>query len=98
MPSENPGAVAGPAGQLETMLSLAASDTGQFAVLCHPHPRFGGSMHDAVLDIAQRALLANGMHCVRFNFRGVGASEGDSSAAAAPVIDSSQRQSSHSAT
>ncbi len=33
-------------------------------------------MYDAILDIAERALLANGSHCVRFNFRGVGASEG----------------------
>lgn len=80
MPSENPGPIfapiSGPAGQLEASLSLAATDNGRFAVLCHPHPQYGGTMHDAILDIAERALLATGTHCLRFNFRGVGASEG----------------------
>jgi alpha/beta superfamily hydrolase len=76
MPRENSGSIAGPAGQLETSLRLADPDCGRFAVLCHPHPQFGGTMHDAILDITERALLATGSHCLRFNFRGVGASEG----------------------
>ncbi len=68
--------IPGPAGQLEAMLTHASTDNKRYAVLCHPHPQFGGSMYDAVLDTVQRALLATGTHCLRFNFRGVGASEG----------------------
>jgi len=69
--------IPGPAGNLEAVLTEAANpDDGHYAVLCHPHPRFGGSMFDAVLDVAQRALIKNGVSCVRFNFRGVGASDG----------------------
>ena len=72
MPKQLPG----PAGQLEAMLTHAPTDNNSYAVLCHPHPRFGGSMLDPILDTAQRALLANHTHCLRFNFRGVGASTG----------------------
>ena len=68
--------VPGPAGNLDGMLTRAARDTGRAAVLCHPHPQFGGSMHDAVLDAVERVLLAEGVHCVRFDFRGVGNSAG----------------------
>ena len=68
--------IPGPAGPLEAMLTHAPANNNSYAVLCHPHPQFGGTMHDAVLDIAQRALLATGTHCLRFNFRGVGASAG----------------------
>ena len=65
--------VDGPAGALETLLDGDGSD---LAVLCHPHPQYGGTMHDAVLDCAARALGAAGIARLRFNFRGVGRSEG----------------------
>ncbi len=45
-------------------------------VLCHPHPRYGGQMHDMVLDSLAAGLLERGIATLRFNFRGVGASEG----------------------
>jgi alpha/beta superfamily hydrolase len=63
-------------GSLETWLERPAAPSGICAVLCHPHPLYGGSMHDGVLDCLARALLDAGVSCLRFNFRGVGASSG----------------------
>jgi len=63
----------GPAGALETLLD---GDGPDLAVLCHPHPQYGGTMHAAVLDGAARALAAADIACLRFNFRGVGRSAG----------------------
>ena len=65
--------IEGPAGTLE----LALDDRGgDCAVLCHPHPLYGGSMHDAVLGVAEQAWRRRGGSSIRFNYRGVGASEG----------------------
>lgn len=66
--------LAGPAGALEA--ELTGPDTGPIAVLCHPHPLYGGSMHDAVLSTLARLLAEQGIAALRFNFRGVGSSEG----------------------
>jgi uncharacterized protein len=68
--------IPGPTGTLEASHQPAASPTGAEVVLCHPHPLYGGSMHDGVLDCAARILLAAGMGVLRFNFRGVGQSAG----------------------
>jgi alpha/beta superfamily hydrolase len=68
--------VDGPAGRLETCYSEAESAIGISAVLCHPHPQMGGTMNDMVLDALEPALLASGINSLRFNFRGVGGSEG----------------------
>jgi len=46
------------------------------AVICHPHPLYGGNMHNHVVRIVQKALSARDMVCLRFNFRGTGRSEG----------------------
>ena len=65
--------IEGPAGTLE----LALDDRGgDCAVFCHPHPLYGGSMHDAVLGLAEQAWQRRGGSSIRFNYRGVGASEG----------------------
>ena len=68
--------VAGPAGALETRLSQPDEPGHGTALLCHPHPQYGGNMHDAVLDVLARELLASGVTVARFNFRGVGRSKG----------------------
>jgi alpha/beta superfamily hydrolase len=67
----------GPVGALDARYTAAARDTSApVAILCHPHPQYGGSMDDAVLDVAESALVEHGVDCVRFNFRGVGGSAG----------------------
>ncbi|MGE0622291.1 MAG: alpha/beta hydrolase [Pseudomonadales bacterium] len=66
--------LAGPAGAIEA--ELTGPGTGPVAVLCHPHPLYGGSMHDAVLDTLARVLADRGIATLRFNFRGVGRSAG----------------------
>jgi len=65
----------GPAGRLEALLE--APPTPRFAALvCHPHPRLGGTMHNHATYRLARAVRAAGGASLRFNFRGVGASEG----------------------
>ena len=68
--------IQGPVGALQAQFDSATDPQGMVAVLCHPHPQYGGSMHDAVLQTAADVFLANGIDCLRFNFRGVGASDG----------------------
>ncbi|MEZ5557383.1 MAG: hypothetical protein R3E86_02385 [Pseudomonadales bacterium] len=68
--------IPGPVGALEADFSAGATPARGHAVLCHPHPLYGGSMHDAVLGCVSDALLSAGVSCLKFNFRGVGASEG----------------------
>jgi len=67
--------VPGPVGRLEASYDESTGSAGAI-VLCHPHPQYGGSMHDAVLDtiaaVARRLAIAQ----LKFNFRGVGASAG----------------------
>ena len=68
--------IAGPAGPLEALLDRPIVATGRLAVLAHPHPLYGGSMHDGVLDCTAGVLLDQGITTLRFNFRGVGGSAG----------------------
>lgn len=46
------------------------------AVICHPHPLYGGNMYNNVTSALKKGLLARGVACLRFNFRGTGQSEG----------------------
>ncbi|MFG5779260.1 alpha/beta hydrolase [Comamonas sp. J-3] len=69
----------GPAGVLEIARDLAAAPDGQVrgtAVIAHPHPLFSGTMDNKVVQTLARAFVASGWNAVRFNFRGVGASQG----------------------
>jgi len=78
----------GPAGSLEACLSLPGDREPQVAVvLCHPHPRHGGTMNNKVVVYLARALRAYGAATLRFNFRGVGTSPGQFSGGPGEVDD-----------
>ncbi len=69
--------IGGPAGQIEALLEAPRDSQGaSVGVVCHPHPLHQGSMMNKVVHTIARALNDLGMPAVRFNFRGVGASEG----------------------
>lgn len=67
----------GPAGRLEAILNAGAPDARFCAVVCHPHPLFGGTMHNKVVYNAMKALNGFGSPVLRFNFRGTELSEGE---------------------
>jgi alpha/beta superfamily hydrolase len=66
----------GPAGRLEAVLMLPDTPPLAAAVVCHAHPLHGGVMHFKPVFRAAKALQASGLAALRFNFRGVGRSEG----------------------
>ena len=69
--------LAGPVGALEAIAETPAGFDGRrCAVVCHPHPRYGGTMDNKVVTVTARALQEAGIATVRFNFRGVGTSAG----------------------
>jgi uncharacterized protein len=69
--------LAGPAGRLEALLWTTPNPDPPFvAVVCHPHPLFGGTMHNKVVFQTAKALHRRGAQVLRFNFRGAGLSEG----------------------
>jgi alpha/beta superfamily hydrolase len=70
-------AIQGPAGTLESVVEIPDGyDGARFGVVCHPHPVYGGAMTNKVVHTVARALNELGIATIRFNFRGVGASEG----------------------
>jgi alpha/beta superfamily hydrolase len=73
---------------LEGLLHLPEGD-GPFpgAVICHPHPQYGGDMHNNVVGALVRACLDSGIAALRFNFRGVGASKGSYEGGAGELKD-----------
>jgi alpha/beta superfamily hydrolase len=67
----------GPEGVLEALLETPeAGDIKHIAILCHPHPQFQGTMLNKVVHTLARAMNDLGLAALRFNFRGVGKSEG----------------------
>src|ERR1700722_2965529 len=66
----------GQAGALETILEDPGVPGTSYAVICHPHPLFGGTMENKVVTTVARALRETGIPTLRFNFRGAGASDG----------------------
>jgi uncharacterized protein len=67
----------GPAGRLEGLLNAGAPEATHAALVCHPHPLFGGTLHNKVVFHAMKALNSFGFPVLRFNFRGTGLSEGE---------------------
>ena len=61
-------------GQLEAILKEPVGDRRGVALVCHPHPLGGGTMHNKVVFRTVAGLLDAGLTTLRFNFRGVGAS------------------------
>src|SRR5262245_17371247 len=78
--SQNLQFITGQAGQIETIVSppLPAADQPKkiIAIICHPHPLYGGTMNNKVVTTIARALYDLHIWTVRFNFRGIGKSEG----------------------
>lgn len=67
----------GPAGQLEVAVSEPTIElTGALGIVCHPHPLYGGTMDNKVVTTLVKTFQHFGLTTVRFNFRGVGRSEG----------------------
>jgi alpha/beta superfamily hydrolase len=67
----------GPSGQLEAILNLGTEKATHSALVCHPHPVYGGTLHNKVVFHAMKALNGFGFPALRFNFRGAGLSHGE---------------------
>jgi len=70
--------IPGPAGTLEVAIDVPAGESAVrgVAVICHPHPQHGGTMDNKVAQMLARSFVQLGYRAVRFNFRGVGGSQG----------------------
>lgn len=68
--------IEGPAGQLEALLKEPAEEVSRLVIVCHPHPLFGGTMHNKIVYRIAKAFLNEGFATIRFNFRGTGRSHG----------------------
>lgn len=80
--------ISGPAGKLEALVEAPEHGAPvEAALVCHPHPLFGGTMHNKVVYRLARGLRRSGSVVLRFNFRGVGASEGSHAHGAGEVED-----------
>ena len=67
----------GPAGRLEALLNTGRDDAPYAALVCHPHPAGGGTMHNKVVYNTMKVFSSLGLPVLRFNFRGTGLSEGE---------------------
>lgn len=72
----DPRLIRGPAGALDVVLAMPSTSVHGIAVICHPHPLFGGAMGNKVVTTLAAAAARFGLVTARFNFRGVGRSEG----------------------
>ena len=74
MPEVN---ISGPSGRLEGRYHPQKDEAAPVAIILHPHPKFGGTMNNKVVYNLHYCFFNLGFSCLRFNFRGVGKSEGD---------------------
>jgi alpha/beta superfamily hydrolase len=79
--------LAGPAGRLEALLDEGADPPRAAVVFGHPHPTYGGTMHTRAVYQAAKGLTRIGCSVLRFNFRGVGLSEGTFDQGAGEMAD-----------
>src|SRR5260370_32349442 len=79
--------LAGPAGRLEALLNAGSPSATHAAVVCHPHPLYGGTLHNKVVFHAMKALNSFGFLVLRFNFRGASLSEGEHASGIGEVED-----------
>lgn len=79
--------LAGPAGRLEGLVNAGSPSATHSAIVCHPHPLFGGTLHNKVVFHAMKALNRFGFPVLRFNFRGTGLSEGEHASGNGEVDD-----------
>jgi hypothetical protein len=79
--------VAGPAGRIECAVDEPAGPPRGVALIAHPHPLFGGTLHNKVVQTLARAFVELGYASWRLNFRGVGESEGVHDAGIGEVDD-----------
>src|SRR2546430_16538667 len=68
--------VAGPAGRIECAVDSPEGSPSGYAVIAHPHPQFGGTLDNKVVQTLARAFVELGYEAWRPNFRGVGETEG----------------------
>jgi hypothetical protein len=70
--------IPGPAGGLEAVMACPENreETGPIGIICHPHPLYGGSMTNKVVHVVAKTFGEMGLPTLRFNFRGVGHSQG----------------------
>jgi uncharacterized protein len=67
----------GPSGRLEALLNQGTERARYAALVCHPHPLYGGTLHNKVVFHTMKALAHYGLPVLRFNFRGTGLSQGE---------------------
>lgn len=80
--------IAGPAGRLEALLEEPEeTNPVEAALVCHPHPQHGGTMHNKVVYRLARGLRKAGCVVLRFNYRGVNLSEGEYTGGAGETDD-----------
>jgi len=77
----------GPVGRLEALLNAGSATATHAALVCHPHPLYGGTLHNKVVFHTMKALNSFGFPVLRFNFRGTGLSEGEHASGIGEVDD-----------
>jgi alpha/beta superfamily hydrolase len=77
-PNETANIIQGPAGKLEMAIGTPlGTEREAIGIVCHPHPLHGGTMYNKVVTTLAKAFQGLGLMTVRFNFRGVGQSQGE---------------------